>query len=305
MDITEFFDDHDIQYWTEGKNVTKGWVNIQCPFCDDDSNHLGIKLDDFRCSCWKCGKKNIIRTIKEVLNISYREAKDHFKKLDVKNIIRIVSEYENAEIGRAENFVVFPKEATKHFPKMHKDYLRSRGLKPLETIRKYKLRSVYNFGKYRFRIIIPIFKYGKIITYTSRDVSGYSKIKYLHAGPKECLVKAKNTIYGFDEIPKGGDAVLVEGVFDKWKLGSGAIGSFGTTISGKQMVELSEMEINNLFIFFDNDKPGRIAAKRVSKELAPLAKHTEIIRLDIDYEDPGKLTREQAELVMRSLGFKR
>ena len=40
MNLFEFLDDYDIEYWTEGKNVVKGWVNITCTFCDDDSNHL-------------------------------------------------------------------------------------------------------------------------------------------------------------------------------------------------------------------------------------------------------------------------
>ena len=265
MELKEFFEDHDIEYWTQGKNVTRGWYGVQCPFCDDESNHLGIRLSDLRAHCWKCGPKNFIRVIKELAHVSYREAKDLSKRIESRLPNVSTVREERRELGKQEGFVKFPEEATRHFPKMHREYLRKRGFPPLATIRRYKLKAVYNYGKYSFRIIIPIFKDGRVATFTSRDVTGYGEPKYLHAGPKECVIRAKDCIYGADNIPKGGDAVLVEGILDAWKLGKGAISSLGTQISGTQMVQLSSMELKRLFIFFDNDRAGIFAAKRVAK----------------------------------------
>ena len=303
MDLKEFLEDHDIEYWTKGKNVTRGWYGIQCPFCEDSSNHLGIRLRDLRAHCWKCGPKNFIRVIKELAHVSYREAKDLSKQIEAEEIpLQPESETEILKkLSKYENYVKLPKEATRHFPKLHKDYLKKRGFPPLQTIRKYKLKAVYNYGKFSFRIIIPIFKDGQMMTFTSRDVTGYGEPKYLHAGPKESFARAKDFIYGADNIPKGGDAVLVEGILDAWRLGKGAISSLGTQISGAQMVQLSGMEINRLFIFFDNDRPGIIAAKRNAKIIAPLVKELEIIRMKADVKDPGSLTKENAALIMKGL----
>lgn len=301
MELKEFLDDLDIEYWDSGKNVTIGWLNIQCPFCDDDSNHLGIRVKDLRVHCWKCGPKNLLRLVRELTHTSYREAKEIVKKVDASFYIQPETKEDRQKLLNYDNFVKLPKESTRHFPKMHRDYLRSRGLKPLETIRTYKLRAVYNYGKYAFRIIIPIFKDGRLASFTSRDVTGYGEPKYKHAGPLESVLKAKNLLYGADEITKGGDAVMVEGVIDKWKLGKGAMATLGTMVSGQQMVQLASMELRKLFIFFDNDRAGRVSARKLSKTVAPLAKQVEIIKLSGKGKDPGELTKEEAYMVMKSL----
>jgi DNA primase len=301
MELKEFLDDLDIEYWTGGKNVTIGWINIQCPFCDDSSNHLGIRLSDLRVHCWKCGPKNLVRVVREITHKSYKEAKDIVKNIDASYHIPAESKKDRQKLLNYDNFVKIPEESTRHFPKMHREYLRKRGFKPLETIRIYKLRAVYNYGPYAFRIIIPIYKDGLIASFTSRDVSGYGEPKYKHAGPNESAIKAKHLLYGADEITKGGDAVLVEGIFDKWKLGRGSMATLGTMVSGQQMVQLAQMELRKLFIFFDNDRAGRTAARRLSRVVAPLAKQVEIIRLSGKGKDPGELTKEEAYMVMKGL----
>lgn len=75
MDLIEWFEDNDLEYWTQGKNVTAGWVNIQCVFCDDLSNHLGIRLSDYRVSCWKCGGNTMANVIMAVTSCNYGEAR--------------------------------------------------------------------------------------------------------------------------------------------------------------------------------------------------------------------------------------
>jgi len=82
MDIIELLEEHDIQFWRTGKNVSRGWVGLQCPFCDDDSNHLGIHKKSLRCRCWKCGGHKLINTLMEVLSIPFKEAKKISQSLD-------------------------------------------------------------------------------------------------------------------------------------------------------------------------------------------------------------------------------
>ena len=304
MELKEFLEDFDIEYWESGKNVTYGWINIQCPFCDDDSNHLGIRLSDLTCHCWKCGRKRLISIIKEVTDLTYKEAKEIFKRIEASDAPRKIEPEENFALIDTETFVKMPDEASKVFPKLHRMYLKKRRFNYKQLIRKYKIKAVYNFGKYAFRIIIPIYKNGTLISFTSRDVTDYGEPKYLHASEAECAVRPKDLIYGLDEIPVGGDAILVEGVFDKWRLGKSAICSFGTQLSGKQYVELAQKEINNLFMFFDQDRGGQKAVKASSKHIAPLARNVEVIRIKGHDGDPDNLTKEQADLLMRSLGLK-
>ena len=46
LDAEEILDDLGLSYTSQGKNVSEGWIGIQCVFpdCDDTSNHLGINL---------------------------------------------------------------------------------------------------------------------------------------------------------------------------------------------------------------------------------------------------------------------
>lgn len=309
MELKEFLEDYNIEYWESGKNVSTGWINIQCRFCGDETNHLGIRLSDLTANCWKCGRKNLISVIKEAASVSYKEAKEIFKRLEPTGTITKQKD-EDLRIKHlksvgSDSFVRLPPDITRVFPKLHRDYLKKRRFDYRQLIRKYQIKAVYNSAdNYAFRIIIPIFVNGTMVSFTSRDVSGYADVRYLHASLSECHTRPKDLIYNFDTIPKGGKAILVEGVFDAWRLGKGAICSFGTQLSGKQLVELSKMELNHLFIFFDQDKSGIASAKALSRVVAPLAKQVELITIPKHKGDPDDMSKEEADLLMRSLGLK-
>jgi len=42
IDFVKLFQDYNIKFWIEGKNVSKGWVNITCPLCGDKSNTVDL-----------------------------------------------------------------------------------------------------------------------------------------------------------------------------------------------------------------------------------------------------------------------
>jgi len=307
MELKEFLDEYDIEYWEKGKNVQHGCVNIQCPFCDDTSNHLGIRLRDHSVKCWKCGKKSFINLVKTLLDVSYKEAREISKKIEtsIKTPGTDIDLYQR--LIDTEGFCYIPKESTVHFPKLHKNYLRERGFAPLKLIRKYRLRAVYTTGKYAFRIIIPIYKDHKLISFTSRDITDQSDIPYLHASPEESLIKAKQCVYNIDTVPEYGEGVLVEGVFDCWKLGDKCMCTLGTNLSGQQYTEIAKKNLKRLYVMNDNDRAGKIAARITAQALAPVVRHVEILSFVgvlKKVEDPGKLTREQAEVIMRELGLR-
>jgi DNA primase len=307
MDLKEFLDEYDIESWDRGKNVQAGCINIQCPFCDDQSNHLGIRLRDHSVKCWKCGKKSFIQLVKTLLNVSYKEAREISKKIETKIGTSKIDVDLYQKLIDTEGFCYIPKESTVHFPKIHKEYLRQRGFAPLKLIREYKLRAVYTTGKYAFRIIIPIYRDHKLVSFTSRDITDQSDIPYLHASPDEALIKAKQCVYNIDTVPEGGEAALVEGVFDCWKLGDRCVSTLGTNLSGQQYAEIARKNLKRLYILNDNDRAGKIAARITGQVLAPVVRHVEIVSFVgvlKKVEDPGKLTREQAEVIMRELGLR-
>jgi hypothetical protein len=303
MDIFEFFEEYDVQYFTSGKNVSKGFVNIQCPFCDDSSNHLGIRLNDFYIACWRCGIHSLFDLIKNVADCTPREAIKIEKSLSPGEDSRPpLNEILPHQFDLKKT--VLPQESTKPFPKLHIDYLEKRGFTPpSHFIQKYKLQAGYTIGKYKFRIIIPVFMNRKLVSFTSRDITGIQSPKYLSASLKEGG-NIKETIYNYDTITQDSDVILVEGPLDAWKLGSETCSFFGVTYTAKQIIALKNKNIRNLFILFDNNPAGRRGAKEIANVLSPLVKKTEIITLT-NVEDPGELSLEDAQILKYQLGFKK
>ena len=82
FDYERYFNDSGIGYKTEGKNVTKGWINIQCIFagCQDTSYHLGIHVNGQTYSCWKCGATGKLPNLLMSLGgIAFQRSKDIIK----------------------------------------------------------------------------------------------------------------------------------------------------------------------------------------------------------------------------------
>ena len=64
VDTKALLDDLGIDYKLSGKNVTSGWIEVNCPFCGDPSYHLGISPTNLF-HCWRCGEKgNLIKYFK-------------------------------------------------------------------------------------------------------------------------------------------------------------------------------------------------------------------------------------------------
>ena len=89
IDIRAYFDDIGIDWIDRGKNVSKGAVEINCPFCGlDPSKHLGVwgdyKYGGFH--CWVCGEKgSLLKLVMKIEGVGFEKAKkilDSFRKGD-------------------------------------------------------------------------------------------------------------------------------------------------------------------------------------------------------------------------------
>lgn len=304
MNIFEFLEDNDIQYWSEGKNVAIGHVNIQCPFCDDASNHCSISLSNLKVRCWRCGPHYLDQLISELIHCNFKEAKAIQKTLTGDWMAPPILEKQE-EASSAKKATNLPSESTAHFPKMHTEYLEGRGFNPRQIIREHRLRACYTIGRYKFRIIIPIYLHNRLVSFTSRDVTGEQDPPYKNASSGEVILTPKRTVYNYDNIQPGGNAILVEGPIDVWKLGKPAISILGVEHTEDQILYLMKKKIDTLFILFDNDRAGRKAARKLGRVMASIIKNVELIFLkDKKTKDPGALTISEAGFLKRRLGFK-
>ena len=286
-----------VKYWTSGKNVSPGWITFRCFYCDDNSNHLGIKIATGDTYCWKCGKHNFHKTIMRLTKCTFQEASS-IKFTKKHKTPKKTINYDEI----TKNIITLPEGITEIWPASFLKYLKKRKFKPKKIIRKYQLKATYPLGKYKFRIVIPIIMNRKIKSFICRDITGRREPKYLMPEQFETIKTPKQCIYNYDSVQNGGNCILVEGPTDVWRMGKGAISFFGVTSSTEQLVHFKRKNINKLFIMMDNDAPGKTSAKKISNFLSPLAKSTEIITMT-SHPDPGSLLQEEAEIIKKELGF--
>lgn len=308
MELKEFFEEYGIEYWTSGKNVSKGWNNVQCPFCEDYSNHLGIRLKDLRVNCWKCGYHPITSTVQELLQCSYRDAKKLSLALAGSAGEPPLTVDKKSLIRKYSLKVSLPQESSTNFTKLHVKYLKRRGFNAKKIIEKFKLRSVHTIGKYKFRIIIPFYQGGRLVSFSSRDITGKQEPPYLHGSPEESPISPKQLLYNYDSITPGLDAFALEGPVDVWKMGDGSFGLTGVEYTEEQIRLIMKKRIRVLYIMFDSfkhgkpDKAGRRAAKKFARVIAPVVKRVEVLTLT-SKDDPGELNLSQVNSIKRDLRF--
>lgn len=291
--MIQYFEDRGIEYHTSGKNVSSGWVEVTCPFpyCEDPSWHLGINLTTKLLNCHVCGAKGpVTRLIRELEGCSEVEANTIVEEFQDKSYTYLEKESE----VRSER-VILPMEATEEMPSIHREYLQGRGFDPDYLIQKYGIKSCYNVGKWKFRIIIPIYMNGKLVAFTSRLMVEGVENPYKHCENKEAIIPVKECLYNVDSVKD--TALIVEGVTDVWKIGDGTIGVFGIEVTQSQVLKtflLSREGLKRAVLFFDF---GAQAQRRAEKFAALLAKYIEvdIVEDTLGKGDPGDLTEKEVQ----------
>lgn len=292
-DIPRLLSDNSIPLIHEGKNVSPGWVTMCCPFCGDNTNHLGYNLDAGYFSCWRCGGKTIRETVGSLLGISENM------------VYRLLTRYKRRPqrqepeklIDRPDN-ITLP-YGTKELQIQHKNYLWQRQFNAEVLEERYLLRGTNHLGSYKFRIIAPIFHKGKLVSYIGRDITGKNGIRY-KACPSEMEIRPhKNCLYGLDNV-QGSTVVIVEGVSDVWRLGPGAVALFGLRASSEQIKLLQQFE--RRYIMLDSGEDESKKSKSLAATLE--AFDGENIVVQLDEGDPGDMKQEEADILMKDLGFK-
>jgi hypothetical protein len=189
FNVREYLEDRGIPFRTEGKNIAAGWIGIECPFCGDSSNHLGIKETGF--NCWRCGTKgHIAKLISMLESCNLYQAYGIVKTFDSATALTDLKRDIRKRLG--DN--ILPVEASKDFPDVHLNYLLNRGFDPTELITKYNLLACYTTGSYKFRVIIPVIENGHIVNFTAMAVSGQQP-KYIHCSNEKSIIPMKECLY--------------------------------------------------------------------------------------------------------------
>jgi DNA primase len=276
LDICKYLDEVGIRYSHSGKNVSEGNIGIQCPFCDDPSDHLGIHLENKTINCWRCGARGTaIKLIMKLERIGFEQALEKIASLTShrKDLTQNRTRFDS-ERRTGISTLTLPKESQSVLLDKHRNFLIKRRFDPDHIFSKYDLRCVEHSVDWQFRLIIPIKRHGRAVAWTGRDVTGQAPVPYLNAPKEQCVVPVKETLYNLDSVRD--TAIVVEGPLDVWRIGDGAVCTYGTKYTKQQILLLSSLR--RVFVLFDSD--AKNLAKNFGTDLSLFVPQTEVIELD-------------------------
>lgn len=297
IDLKNLFTELQIAHWTSGKNVSTGWVGVRCIYCNDRSNHLGINIETGKYKCWKCPAEGWLdNLLVDMIQVTFREARAIVARHRISDSPHIAIEKAPKPV---KQLLKMPYSST--LPKMHRDYLASRGFAPLATQKKYGLLATGPTGEWGFRIIIPIYMNGKMVNFTSRAIAGQEP-KYKHCPDPEAVIDMKSCLYNIDSVQE--QMVIMEGVTDVWKWGAGAVATFGTKVTDAQVMLITKKRPKDIFIMFDADAKREM--EKLAARLATVARSCNVVYLPFNgKDDPGSFNHSDVLELKRKLNDKR
>lgn len=290
FDVIRYLESRNIPHKDSGDNVSRGWTSINCLFCIDHANHLGINLKSKAYNCYKCGETgSVFKLIQEIDGCSFKETLKIIKEFNSGgNYIPKEKQYQSK--------IKFPDNILKEFPKTYKDFLISRRYDPDIVIKKYNLMATGFIGDFNHRIIIPVTMNGRILSYVGRDITGKANIPYKNSPDYKSIKDPKYCLYNIDSVIQN-KAIIVEGIFDSWRIGEGAVATFGTQYTHEQLLYLKNLK--QVFVLYDADAKSK--AERLAYDISTIVNEVKLILLSEG--DPDDLTENDVRALRKEIGI--
>ncbi len=288
MILTDIFDEHGIEYRTEGQHhhVRRGWIGVDCCYCSPHSGkfRLGINLSKGFANCWTCGGKRLIDVTSRLTGLASPVVARMLADLS------LLPSQRNVPTGHTGHLRL--PSGLEPLGKVHRGYLRKRGFDPNSIEKLWNIKGISLSGsRLDWRVWIPIIHRGQTVSWTTRSV-GNNSMRYVTAKPEEESIRAKTLLYGGDYVRNA--VVVCEGPLDAWRLGPGAVATMGLAVSLSQTYRLGR--IPSRTICFDNEPEAQKRAERLAKTLEPLPGVTHVIRIESG-KDVAEADSEEVEQI--------
>lgn len=271
------------QYLEPRKANGEGEYWIRCPFCGDDNYRMGINVLSglahcFRASCeWKSSdRRYTFRELAKVLGIDATQDATVAQHKPIKEK-RITSKYAQLP-SEYETFSDLDDDITRQAY----EYLTKRGITD-KQIKNHKL-GLCAVGDYAYRIIIPVYRKGHLVSFTGRDFSGESPLRYKNRpGPKFMFNTPKT---------RKQKAVVLEGPFDALAVERAtsyydALARCGAGFTSSSMRTL--MPYDEIIVWPDPDRGGIQLCIDTCISMDKRGKKLFVVMPKEDDIDPGKL----------------
>jgi hypothetical protein len=284
-------EEHNIEYRSAGQHehTREGWIQIDCPWCGKGSRkfHLGINIDGVFANCWKCSYHSVQSVLFELIpGTSWGDAQSLLNDLDK-------APRRPVEGIRPKGRLQTP-SGVEPLSRLHKSYLMGRLFNPDELVKLWGIQGIRISSRLPWRIWIPIHYQGEIVSWTTRAIGAKVDKRYISASAGEEVIPHKNVLYGWDYVRHS--VIICEGPIDVWRIGPGAVATFGLNFSDSQ-IELMR-RIPRRVICFDNEKQAQKRAEALSSKLIGFHGETYIVRVESG-GDVGEADKEEVETLRR------
>jgi hypothetical protein len=301
LDLTSMLDALGIEWEDESHpNVTRHCIGICCPYCGDDDYHCGIFKSGKNFSCFRCQSTGpFFSLVNRITGIGWREflswVELHGRPQQQSGGADAVTKVFQGGGANADSapktYVTLPPycrsidNAMKLSPPFRK-FAKKRRFPP-ETFEAWGCQVCIH-GKWAHRLIIPIKDKGKMIGFQCRAMLDDMEPKY-DSPPG---VRISDYLYNLEKGLHEGTMILVEGVFDVWRLGEGSVATFGSHVSSMQRNRILEVEPSELVFAWDNDPDSDIQTRALNaaRQWLPFVERVKVITLPerLDPDDAGK-----------------
>jgi hypothetical protein len=270
-------------------HITTGRIQVDCPVCSPNQHRwrLGIHESGRYLHCWSCGRLPVVRTLAELLGISVA---------DVIRALDGLSPQKRSE-RQARGKLTLPKRLS-DLHGAHRQDLLQRGFDPDEIAAVWAVKGIGIAARLTWRLFIPAILRGDVLSWTTRSLSDTSSAaKYISASPDEEHISLKDLLYGEDLVAH--TVVICEGPADAWRIGPGAVATFGASFTPAQVVKLTRYPVR--VICYDGDQTGRTQAQRLLSLLSPYPGKTFDVLLEGGKDPASAPEKEVKQLRKRFL----
>jgi hypothetical protein len=310
-----------VEFLDRGAKVSRGNINISCPFCDDRGHHLGLSLDISAPSwgCWRCKSAghSPLRLLCKLLGVTKPRA------------LELIAQYNQPSPDEFESLLDLPQEQGKSY-REHRLLLppgcnplspdkasATRFLRYLEVDRGFggdavELSARYSLhyalgGEQAWRIVLPVYESGKLVGYTGRSIHKGAELRY-----KADSVGGTKVHVAYLDALLQDDAseclAIVEGPMDFLKLDfyGGPFGlrstcTFGTSWREGQLGRLIKLARHFPRTYVIYDRSEYMMGAELVEELSAYSQGKVSSFLLTDYKDPGEMFPEAIRLLAATL----
>lgn len=286
MKFIDILKEYNIPYRTEGHHHCRsGWVQIDCPYCGKNSNkyHMGYSLFGKYFNCWRCGGHQLIDVISEITNLSIQQCQKLLGDLEIDKSIK----------PKSKGKLILPKNIGELLP-AHKNYLKSRGYDYKELQKLWHIQSIGISGNLSWRIFIPITYQAETVSWSTRSISNNSNVlRYINASVEQESINHKDLLYGEDYVRQS--IIVVEGYFDAWRIGYGAVATMGLNFTLAQINKIIKYPIR--VVCLDNEKIAQKRANDLCRILSAFPGET--YNIVLDRKDAGESSHKTIKMLRK------